>query len=193
MTNSPGATALTPHPFDREAFEELAALADEAGKAFDLNAIDRGLERLIKQPNRATTGKTLAGRLVRDARKFRKANRRREVLSDSIEVDDSRSEPPTDVELDDIQWAVAAIRDGLMSLDPRDRLALATKANTGFADELAVKPRQFRNLVVAARAHLWQQPGIELACMVIMDGINRWRFETIELMFPLVGCMAVSA
>jgi hypothetical protein len=192
MANSASATALTPHPFDEEAFQELAALAAMADTAFDLNAIDRGLGRLIEQPNRASTGKTLAGRLARDARKFLKANRRREVLSDYIEADYPHADPPTDMELADIRWAVGIICEGLMSLAPRDRLVLAAKVNAGGADDLAVKPRQFRNLVTAARARLWQQPGIEMACMVIMDGIDRWRFETIEQMAPLTACVPLS-
>src|SRR4051812_31205901 len=100
MTNSQSATALTPQPFDEEAFEDLAALADEAETAFDLNAIDRGFERLIERPARKTAGKTLAGRLVRDAKKFLRANRRREILSDGIKANDSHSEPPTDMELE---------------------------------------------------------------------------------------------
>src|ERR1700739_3999800 len=125
MTNSPSATALTPHPFDLEAFGELAALADSAGEAFDLNAIDRGFERLIARPTRKKAGKTLAGRLVRDARKYLKTKRRLGVLSDSIEADDSRSVPPSNMEQDEIRWAVGIIHDGLMNLDPRDRLALA--------------------------------------------------------------------
>lgn len=193
MTHSPGAAAPTPHPFDQEAFEELAALADEAECAFDLNAIDRGFERLIERPTRKTAGKKLAGRLVRDGKKFLKVNRRREILSDGIEANDSRSDPPTAMELDDIRLAVAAVHDGLMSLDPRDRVVLWTKATAGDPEGLEVKPRQFRNLVTAARARLWQQSGIEMACLVIMDGLDRWRFETIELMGPLAACFAVPA
>lgn len=168
-------------------------LADEVECAFDLNAIDRGFERLIKQPTRMTAGKTLAGRLVRDAKKFLRANRRREILSDRIEANDSRCEPPTDMELEDIRLAVAIVRHGLMSLSPRDRLVLWTKATAGDSEGLAVKPRQFRNLVTIARARLWQQSGIEMACMVIMDGLGRWRFETIELMAQLTACLAVPA
>src|SRR5262249_47616604 len=128
MADSPSATALTPHPFDEEAFKEFAALADEADMAFDLNAIDRGFDRLIEQPKRATSGKTLAGRLARDGRKYLKAKRRREVLSDCIEADDPHAEAPTDLELADIRWAVGVIRNGLMGLAPRDRQVLATKA-----------------------------------------------------------------
>jgi hypothetical protein len=193
MTNSQSATALTPHAFDEEAFEELAALADEAEYGFDLNAIDRGFERLIEQPTRKTAGKTLAGRLVRDAKKFLRSNRRREILSDGIETNDCRFAPPTDMELEDIRLAVAVVRDGLMSLDPRDRLVLWTKATAGDPEALDVKPRQFRNLVTMARARLWQQSGIEMACMVIMDGLDRWRFETIELMASLAAWLVVPA
>jgi hypothetical protein len=191
MSHSSGAVAH-PHPFDHEAFEELAAFVAEAKRAFDLNAIDRGFERIIERPIRATTGKLLAHRLVRDGRKYLKDHRRREILSDKIEAV-SNGDSPTDVDLDDIRWAVTVIRNGLMSLTPRERLALATKADDGVADNLAVKPRQFRNLVAIARVRLWQKSDIDLAYLVMMDAINLWRFETIELMFPLVGCMAVPA
>src|SRR5262249_27474017 len=99
MADSQSAVALTPHPFDRQTFDELGAFADEAESAFDLNTTDRGLDRLIERPNRATAGKIRARRLVRDARKYLKAHYRAEVLSDHIEAGDPHADPPTDTEL----------------------------------------------------------------------------------------------
>lgn len=189
MTASAGALAPKPHPYDLEAFNELAAKADQVRSAFDQNAIDRGLDRLLKNPNRATSGKTLANRLTRDARKYLRSNRRAEVLSDEIEQDDHRSDPPTAVELDDIRYAVAVIRTGLRNIGPRGLMVLATKAAGGTADTLSVQARQYRNLVSLARERLWAEPGVAAACALVMEALGRWRFETIELLAPLSAAL----
>jgi hypothetical protein len=136
--------------------------ADRAAVAFDLDAVDR--------PQRATRGKLLAMRLIRDARKYLYAARRREILSNRIEKPNRHSPPPTTTELDDIRHAVAVIRSGLSNLGSRDRLALMTKVAGFAAGTLLVKGRQQRNLVAAARERLWLQPGVALACEVVMEG-----------------------
>lgn len=187
MTPSPGATAPTPRTYDREAFNELAAQADRANSAFELNAIDRGLDRLLKRPNRATAGKTLANRLTRDARKFLRTNRKSEILTDDAERNDPGFDPPTATELADISFAVGVIRTGLRNLGPRHLLVLATKASGGNASALTVKERQYRNLVTAARERLWDEPGVAAACELVMEALGRWRFETVELLAPLTA------
>ena len=191
MFNSECAIAHAPHPFDQETFARLAEIADVAKTAFEMNVIDRSFERLIVRPNRATTGKTLAVRLMRDARKFLKVNRRREFLCDDIKTNDFRPGQPTNLELEEIRLAVAVIRDGLMDLKPRERQALSTKATDRPFHALAVKPRQFRNIVAAARGSLLQQPRIVKAYQILKEGLGKWKFETIELMKPITTLMAV--
>jgi hypothetical protein len=185
MTTASGALAPTPRAYDQEAFDELAAQADRADAAFALDAIDRGLERLVDHPNRATSGKRLARRLVRDAKKHLRTNRRGEILTDTINKADSNFNSPTATEFDDVRRAVLVIRAGLLGLGSRDLLVLMTKANGGTAEPLTVKARQYRNLVATARERLWLQPGVALACELVMDALGRWRYETLELMTPL--------
>jgi hypothetical protein len=187
MIRSPGASAPTPRTYDKQAFNELAAQADRANSAFELNAIDRGLDRLIEHPNRSTSGTTLANRLTRDARKYLRTSRRAEILSDGIEQNDHRFDPPTPEELADIRFAVGVIRIGLSSLGPRHLLVLMTKATGGPSDALGVKARQYRNLVTDTRERLWAEPGVAAACELVVEALGRWRFETIELLAPLTA------
>jgi hypothetical protein len=185
MLASKSATAHTPHPFDQTAFQELADSADKAKTAFELNAIDRGFDRLIDRPHRAKSGATLAARLTRDARKHFSVNRRHEVLSDGIEAQDPRSVPPTNLELFEIRSAVGTILKALKMLSARERMAISMKSGGLLAPGLAVKPRQLRNIMAAIRTRLWHQPDVEDAYRVVLGGLERWRWETISQLWPL--------
>jgi hypothetical protein len=187
MNPSQSATALTPHQFDEEAFAHLATHADTAKTAFQHNAIDRALDRLLLHPGRKTKGRRLAHRLERDARKHLRVNRRREFLSDSLDRED-RHLPPSGLQVSDIAWAVATVEAGLRQLSQRDREVLAVKAGVA-STVVGVQRRQLRNLVTAARQRLRQTPDAMLACEIIMDGLRRWRFAVIEFVAPLTVCL----
>jgi hypothetical protein len=192
MTVSAGAIAPTLRTYDHEAFDDLADQADSASSAFELDAIDRGLDRLVAHPNRKTSGKLLARRLVGDAKKHLRATRGSEYLSDDIQKQDDTFDPPTESDLNEVRRAVDVIRIALFKLRNRDLLILATRAAGGAADAFAVKARQFRNLVTAARERLWAMPGIAHACEVVMEALGRWRFETIELLAPLSVALSLT-
>jgi hypothetical protein len=195
MPQSPGAIALTlpqpANPLDEEAFEQLARYAEHEDSALKLDAIDRAFERLIAVPERKTSGKLLAARLIRDGQKFLKDSRCGEILSDDIEAENRSVDPPTPFELYEIREAVFMVRRGLMRLTIRERLVFLTRTLSGPADAVGVRDRQFRSLLSKARKNLWLQHGVEEACAVIMDGLDRWRFETVDLLGPLSECLAV--
>lgn len=190
MTPSLGDRAHT-RPFDIEAYQELSDRANRAREAFELDAIDRSLDRLLARPARKKSGKVLAGQLLRDARKHLR-NTRREELATGGEHYDTRSARPTDGELDDLRLAVDALTTAVRRLTVRQTLALSVFAAGGSPTSLNVQVRQFRNIVTAAHRLLWRSSGVSLAFGLLMDGLDRWRFDSVRLLAPLTAAVTLA-
>lgn len=175
--------------FDEIAHSELARFSSGLNSAFNQNAIDRGLDRLIANPRRNTSGKLLAKRLLRDGQKHLRQTLNREFLDDKIETENRSFDLPTELDLLEIEQAVEIIRTCLMSLTGRERQVLNAKVQSSLPETLGVGERWFRTLLLNARNRLSQQLAVEDARVVVMNGISKWRWETIDLLKPLLDSL----
>lgn len=185
--------AAPPPPLrcDEEAFGELARFACRSESAFDQNAIDRALDRLVANPTRKASGKLLASRLFRDAQKHLKRKHRREFLDDDeLETENRSVDPPTPLDLVELGEAVTVIRNGLLKLTPRDRQVLLAKTLNDPPETVGVGKRRFRTLLSDARSRLSEVETIDDARLVVMRALDKWRWETIDLLEPLAACLA---
>jgi hypothetical protein len=183
---------VPPLHFDEVAHSELARFSSSLSSAYNQNAIDRGLDRLIANPHRQTSGKLLAQRLFRDGQKHLRQNLKREFLDDEIETENRSFDPPTKVELAEIQHAVQAICNCLMSLTNRERDVFKARASSTSIVELGIGDRWFRTLLKRAQDKLSLRHDIVDARNVIMNGIHKWRWETIGLLKPLTDCLEIT-
>jgi hypothetical protein len=195
MSDSPSATAH-PAPVDWEAFASLQQRTLSEKRAFKLDCIDRGLDRLLAEPIRATSGYILAKRLERDAKKHLKRQRSHEVLTNTLEATASQAAPTSD-DLEEIGRAVETVLLGVNGLEHRQRCALAARVLDHFPDgfdaKMGVKARQGRNLANTARSNLRDQPELQAAFFVLRDGFDRWRHPTSELASTLAKGWVLSA
>jgi hypothetical protein len=173
-------------PPDWIAYVHLQNRTKLVDTTFRLNSIDRALARLLEEPDRATSGKTLALRAERDARKFFRKQAESEVLLKDIALEAPPNEP-TEMEMEELKTAVSVIKHGVLRLRPRLQKAFCVKAFDLPAESLGVKERQLRNLVQAARAALWKQSGVPDAYEVLNDGIEKWRNLTLGLCAGLLS------
>jgi hypothetical protein len=198
MTQSLGAAAHPPNPINWAAYEHLQKRTQTARLGFDLDCVERGLDRLLAEPDRATSGATLARRLEHDARKQLKKSRAAEVLTDTIELP-ARPDDPTEFDLEDIEHAVTRVSLGVIDLDRRLRMALAAKvagihAGVEAGDlDIGVGDRQARNLANDARLRLWEQPELQEAFFAIHKAFDQWRHLTATKCAPLTQCWGLSA
>jgi hypothetical protein len=184
MHIEPGAAAHPPP--DWVAYSHLQQRTEAVDTAFRLNSVDRALTRLLEEPDRASSGKTLALRAERDARKYYRS----QVASEPLLKGVVREVPPNDptvMEIEDLENAVGVIKDGIRHLDARVQQAFSVKAFDQPADTLGVKDRQLRNLVQAARAALWQERGVPAAYDVLNDALAKWRYLTLGLCAELLS------
>ena len=187
MIKFSGASApAIPLHFDEAAYCELARFSSSLSSAFNQNAIDRGLDRLIANPHRQTSGKLLAKRLLRDGQKHLRQNLKHEFLDEEIETENRSIDPPTALDLFEIEQAVETIHICLLSLTTREREVLSARAANSPPDALGIGERWFRTLLLKAQNRLSQQLDIDDARAVVMNGINKWRWETISLLTPLL-------
>jgi hypothetical protein len=198
MTQSPGAAAHPPNSIDWAAYEHLQKRTQTARLGFNLDCVERGLDRLLAEPDRATSGTTLAMRLEHDARKQLKKSRAAEVLTDTIELL-ARPDDPTEFDLEEIEVAVTRVSMRVIGLDGRLRAALAAKVAEVHAGveagdlDIGVGDRQARNLVSNARLRLWEQPELQEAFFAIRKAFDRWRHLTATKCAPLTLCWGQSA
>jgi hypothetical protein len=178
--------AVAHPPPDWVAYGHLQKRTKAVDTTFRLNSVDRALNRLLEEPDRATSGKTLALRAERDARKYFRSQAEPEVLLKNV-VLEAPPNDPTEMEIDDLESAVGVIKGAIVHLDARLQQAFSVKAFDQPADSLGVKDRQLRNLVQAARAALWQEPGIPEAYEVLNDGLEKWRHLTLGLCAGLLS------
>lgn len=191
MTQLPGATApRSPLRCDEEAFGELARFSGKLKTAFDQNAVDRAIDRLITEPDRNTSGKLLAHRLLRDAQKFLKRKFKREFLDDEIEAENRSIDRPTPLDLFEISEALETIRTGLMNLTVRERQVFMTRTMSAPPEAVGVGKRRFSTLLSDARIRLSRQQEIDEARLVVMRALDMWRWETIALLKPLTVYLA---
>ena len=142
--------------FDWEAYLELQRLRSLTTDSFSLNCLEDACDRLLETPNRSSMGKTLARSLVRDSRKNSRLVRHQcSLLDDAHRLAADAPNPREVLEgaEDDIEIE-HVISQGFARLDARQRAAIDLKFSgkqvCTAAQQLGVKPRQFRNLVNGA-------------------------------------------
>ena len=185
MHNSPGGDEHPP-PLDWAAYGRLQRRSQKLDTSFDLNGIERGLNRLLKRPERKSYGVRLARRLERDARKFLRAQGDSEILLGDLDIP-ARPDDPSAMEIEDLESAVGLIQAGMLRLDGRHRLAVTARALDRPADELGIKPRQLRNLLREARTEVRLEPGVADAYELLHKGLSTWRYLTVKLCASLLS------
>src|SRR5262249_48768461 len=103
----PGAVAHPPP--DWVAYGHLQQRTKVVDSAFRLNSVDRALDRLLEEPDRASSGTTLALRAERDARKYFRNKAKPVVLLKDVELEAPPNEP-TEMEVEDLETAVGRIK-----------------------------------------------------------------------------------
>jgi hypothetical protein len=99
-----------------------------------------------------------------------------------------------DPDREEIEEAAASVGLAVSALHDHQRRALAWRAlGDAGADRPAVKERQARNLVKAARLRLWSQPALREAFVVLCRGFARCNHPTAALCACLPQCLTTCA